>query len=447
MKHIAAMALCLLCALCAAAQGDTVLATRAAQAARKHVSVYGFVRNYFNYDSRNTYTSIGGEYNMIPYDQNLQQAEGRDVVDVNAVSKAQFQALTTRVGLNISGPAILGAASSGKIEADFGGFGTNNSVLRIRQAWMKLNWKNENFSHELLAGQTWHPLSGDIMPEVLGMAAGAPFRCHSRTPQLHYTFSAGHLGITAAALYQLQYMYNGPSYSAGKWTSTNSITFANNAIVPEGFLGLNFKCGRVYAQIGSSVQPVRPRNFAYDAAGMAFAVDEMFASFTPTLYAQYSGEFFSVKFRTMLAQNTSHVNQLNGYGVVDVLDDGSWEYAPIKAAISYVDFAMGMKYRANLFFGYMKNLGAGKDLYNFGTETAARYLVFMKGGDSFTGLNDVVRIAPSVSYNIAAFNFGLEYEWTSCTYGDQAANGSILSNDKLHRVSNHRVCALVKYNF
>ncbi len=441
------MALCLLCALCAAAQGDTTLATRAAQAARKHVSVYGFVRNYFNYDSRNNYTSTGGEYNMIPYDQNLQQAEGRDVVDVNAVSKAQFQALTTRVGLNISGPAILGAASSGKIEADFGGFGTNNSVLRIRQAWMKLNWKNENFSHELLAGQTWHPLSGDNMPEVLGMAAGAPFRCHSRTPQLRYIFSAGHLGFTAAALYQLQYMYNGPSYSDGKWTSTNSITFANNAIVPEGFLGLNFKCGRVYAQIGSSVQPVRPRNFAYDAAGMAFAVDEMFASFTPTLYAQYSGESFSVKFRTMLAQNTSHVNQLNGYGVVDVLDDGSWVYAPIKAAISYVDFAVGMKYRANLFLGYMKNLGAGKDLYNFGTETAARYLVFMKGGDSFTGLNDVVRIAPSVSYNIAAFNFGLECEWTSCTYGDQAANGSILPNDKLHRVSNHRVCALVKYNF
>lgn len=418
------------------------------------VSPYGFVRNYFNYDSRNTYTVIGGEYNMIPYDEkwNATQADcealGIERTDLNATPQAHFLALTTRIGLNLAGPDILGAASSGKIEADFGGFSTTNSVLRIRHAYLKLNWDNgQGLKHELLAGQTWHPLSGDIMPEVLGMAAGAPFRAHSRTPQLRYIFYSGKLGFTAAALYQLQYMYNGPSYSAGIWSSTNSTSFANNAVLPEFFLGVQYKDEHIYAQLGSTCQTLRPRYFGYTDGGKAFRVDETLTTFTPTFYFQYAEGVFSAKFRTMLAQNTSHVNQLNGYGVTDVNADGSWKYAPIKASISYLDFAVGKKYRANFFLGYMKNLGADEDLYNFGTDEAVRHYIYMKGGENFTHLNSIFRIAPSVSYNLTHFNFGLEYEWTACTYGDQAANGSILDNEHLHQVANHRVCALIKYNF
>lgn len=425
------------------------------------VTPYGFVRNYFNFDSRNTYVSNGGEYNMIPYDENWNGTPsecaqyGVERTDLNAVPQAHFLALTTRIGLNLEGPDVLGAKTSGKIEADFGGFSTTNSVLRIRHAYFKLNWdNNQGLTQELLAGQAWHPLSGDIMPEVLGMAAGAPFRAHSRTPQLRYTFYSGRLGFTAAALYQLQYMYNGPSFSNGKWTSTNSTSFANNAVVPELFLGVQYKNDHIYTQLGSSCQTLRPRNFDYvtrpiDGGSHTIArpVDELFTTFTPTFYFQYTQNLFSAKFRTMLAQNTSHVNQINGYGVTNVLDDGTWEYAPLKASISYLNFAYGKKFRANLFFGYMKNLGAGQDLYNFGTEEVMKHYIYMKGGENFTNLNSIFRIAPSISYNLSHFNFGVEYEWTACTYGDQAANGSILNNDNLHQVSNHRVCVLMKYNF
>ena len=160
--------------------------------------------------------------------------------------------------------------------------------------------------------------------------------------------------------------------------------------------------------------------------------------------AQYVGNLWSVKFRSLLAQNTSHLNQLNGYGVTGVNEDGSWSYAPLRASISYLNIAFGNKVRANLFLGYMKNLGAATDLHDFGT---GDYLVYMKGGNDFTHLNSLYRIAPSVSYNVKAFNFGLEYEWTACTYGDLATNGSIRLNDNLHQVANHRVIALVKYNF
>ena len=403
------------------------------------VKPYGFVRNYLNLDSRKTYTVVGGEYNMIPYDEKWNEDKSEDL---NDVAHMQLQALTTRIGLNLEGPELLGMQSSGKIEADFGGFGSNNMVLRIRQAFVKLSSKDEKASREFLVGQTWHPLSGDIMPEVLGMAAGAPFRPHSRTPQVRGIRYWGSFGFTAALLYQLQYMNNGPT-SASDPTSTNKTDFALNALWPEAFLGFNFKQGPWYVQLGCDFQTIKPRTHAL-VGTVTMKVDESVFSFTPTLYAQYVEGNWSVKFRTLLAQNTSHLNQLVGYGVTDVNADGSWSYAPIRNTISYLNIAYGKKVRYNLFFGYMKNLGAGEDLYDFGTNN---YRIYMKGANSFTNLNSIYRIAPSISYNVKAFNIGLEYEWTACTYGDIATDGTIKNNDNLHQIANHRICALVKYTF
>lgn len=441
MKKVSIIIMLTALAWCSATAQETSSAKKE-DGKKKTVTVkpYGFVRNYFNLDTRKTYTVIGGEYNMIPYDEKMESG-----VDVNDVAHAQLQALTTRIGLNLEGPELLGMQSSGKIEADFGGFGTNNTVLRIRQAYVKLSSASESWNGELLVGQTWHPLSGDIMPEVLGMAAGAPFRPHSRTPQVRAIQYFGSFGYTAALLYQLQYMNNGPVWDATKndYVSSNSTDFALNALVPEAFLGFNFKKGPWYAQLGADVQMLRPRTHA-KVAGTTKKVDETVTSFTPTLYAQYVGGMWSVKFRTLLAQNTSHLNQLCGYAVTGVNADGSWNYAPIRNTISYLNIAYGKKVRCNLFLGYMKNLGAGEDLYDFGT---GNYRIYMKGGTNFTNLNSIYRIAPSISYNVKAFNIGLEYEWTACTYGDIATDGSIKNNDNLHQVANHRICALVKYNF
>lgn len=412
------------------------------------VRPYGFIRNYLTFDSRNTYTVVGGEYNMIPYDVLWNEDNSEDL---NAVPNMQMQALTSRFGFRILGPQLKGWTLTGKLEGDFGGFGTNNTVLRLRLAYLRLAMQGT----ELLVGQDWHPLSGDIMPEVLGMAAGAPFRPHSRTPQIRGTRYWGSFGYTAALMWQLQYMNNGPK-SATDPTSTASIDFARNALWPEAFLGFNFKQGPWYAQIGVDAQILKPRTHAVDGNGVTHKVDESVSSFTPTLYAQYVDIDWSIKFRTMLAQNTSHLNQLVGYAVVGssgddplptpgAYTDNSWEYRPLTASISYLNIAYGKKVRYNLFLGYMKNLGAGEDLYDY--SGVGDYHIYMKGGDNFTHLNSVYRIAPSISYNVKAFNIGLEYEATWATYGDLASDGSILLNDNLHQVVNHRICTMVKYNF
>lgn len=416
---------------------------------KKSVTVkpYGFIRNYLNYDSRSTYTAVGGEYNMIPYDEKWNSDH---TCDLNDVAHIQLQAITTRIGLNLSGPELIGMQSSGRIEADFGGFGTTNTVFRIRHAFVKLSdsrtvtaadGTQRTNTSELLLGQTWHPVGGDIMPDVLGMAAGAPFRPHSRTPQLRYIGYHGNFGYTASLLYQNQYMNNGPK-SATDLTSTNSTSYALNAIVPEIFLGLNYRNNGFYAQFGIDAQTIRPRTHAANQDDVVCKVDETVHSLTPTLYMQYVGSKFSVKFRTLLAQNTSHLNQLVGYGVTGYNTvDGSFDYASLKASISYLNLSYGKTYRANLFFGYMQNLGSDEKLYNYD----GGYLIYLKGGNNFTRLGGVWRVAPSISYNVKAFNIGLEYEITAAQYGDLNQYG--VPVDNLHNVVNHRLCALVKYNF
>ena len=411
--------------------------------------LYGFVRNYFNYDSRQTYYVVGGEYNMIPKDESWSTPDENNPnrFDQNAIPQFHLMAITTRVGLNLTGPGILGATSSqGKIEADFGGFSTTNTVLRIRHAYCKLNWDKEGDNSELLVGQTWHPLSGDIMPEVLGMAAGAPFRPHSRTPQVRYQYYHGNFGVTASALSQVQYMNNGPSWDGSKWTSTNSTSFAYNAILPEFFLGLNYKSSKVYAQLGIDYQTLRPRTYGFVGTDKV-AVDETLNSFTPTLYFQYTEGLFALKFRSLLAQNTSHLNQLVGYGVTnfDPLT-GVWEYTPMQASISYLNLAYGKKVRANIFLGYQENLGlaGNKSLATLADGSAN---IYSKG--NYTNVQSIWRICPGVSYNTKAFNIGIEYELTGVAYGNKNAmnpNGTF-DAENTHEVLGHRICALVKYNF
>ena len=412
-----------------------------------NVTVYGFVRNYLNYDSRKTYTVVGGEYNMFPYDEARVDFYGQPTPygdDLNDVPSLHFQALTSRLGVAVTGPKLLGWNTSGKIEADFGGFGTTNTVLRLRLAYVNLERGSlsGNSHGSLLIGQDWHPLSGDIMPEVLGMAAGAPFRPHSRTPQIRATQYWGPIGCSAALLWQLQYMNNGPE-SPSSLASVASVDFANHALWPEAFLGFNFKQGGWYAQLGVDAQILRPRTHRMSSL-YNYKVDETVKSLTPTLYAQYVGNRLSIKFRTMMAQNTSHLNQLVGYGITGINPDRSYSYAPLNASISYLNIACGSKVRANLFLGYMKNLGANEDLLYV---DYAGYYIYMKGGNNFTHLNSAYRVAPSISYNLPHFYFGIEYEWTACTFGDLSGNGSIQNNDNLHQVDNHRICVMVKYNF
>ena len=435
MKKILIMAAALLVSLPFAFSQDST---------KVSVKPYGFVRNYLNVDSRRMMTVCGGEYLMIPYDEDWNmtesQAQGYNAVnerfDRNAVAESHLLALSTRFGLMLEGGHISRFHLSGRVEGDFAGFGTNNTVLRLRLAYLKVRTSNS----ELIIGQDWHPLSGSIMPEVLGMAAGAPFRPHSRTPQVRYTLNPVGFGLSAAALWQYQFTSPGPD--------GESTAYANRSLVPELFIGLHYRVNDVYAQIGLDYTNllIRQEIPAVDHTGATLYnhLDEgRCHSFSPTIYFQYTPTgLFSLKFRSTLAQNLGHLNMLSGYAwAVDAT--GRMAYIPMQASVSYLDLAWGKRVRANLLLGYHKNLGLADKDYSIPSFNDD-YLYMKKGVNN---INYIFRCAPSISYNTQAFNIGLEYEMTGVAYGQLNYSDGTVAPDNQRLVLGHRLCVLVKYNF
>ena len=405
------------------------------------IKVYGFVRNYLNYDSRQMLTVCGGEYLLIPRDEdwNLTEEEAAALsvshrrFDRNADPQTHLLALSTRFGLALNGPQVLGAKASGRVEGDFAGFGDKNTVLRLRLAYLNLEWKR----HTLLVGQDWHPLSGNIMPEVLGMAAGAPFRPHSRTPQVRWSYSPlKHWSITTAALWQYQYTSPGPD--------GESASYANRTLLPELFLGLSYRNEHIYTQLGADYTrlTIRQEVPVVSSGGTtplySILLTNSCQSLSPTFYFQYTWGLFALKMRSTLASNLAHLNMLSGYAAVTTTGN-EYMLRPVRSSVSYLNFAYGRKWRADLFLGYQYNLGLGEE-----------YTVVFQDFDNLYMKKDVKnihslwRVAPSLSYNTKAFNIGLEYEWTAVNYGDINHDATVTPK---RQVDGHRLCLLVKYNF
>lgn len=405
------------------------------------VKPYGFVRNYLNFDSRQMLTVCGGEYLMIPRDEdwNLTEEEASALgiphrrFDRNADPQTHLLALSTRIGLELNGPSLWGAKTSGRVEGDFAGFGDKNTVLRLRLAYLNLEWKR----HTLLVGQDWHPLSGNIMPEVLGMAAGAPFRPHSRTPQVRWSYSPlKHWSITTAALWQYQYTSPGPD--------GESASYANRTLMPELFLGLSYRNEHIYSQLGADYTNLTlRREVTVTALGGTTPLYTMLftntcQSLSPTFYFQYTKDLFAVKMRSTLASNLAHLNMLSDYAAVTTTGY-DYRLRPVRSSVSYLNFAYGKKWRVNLFLGYQYNLGLPEG-YTIVNQDLGN--LYMKKG--VKNIHSLWRVAPSLSYNTKAFNIGLEYEWTAVNYGDLNPDATVTTK---RQVDGHRVCLLVKYNF
>ena len=391
---------------------------------------YGFIRNYAAYDSRANLSSNSDQFNMIPQDEKLNSYGD----DLNKTPDILLLSITTRLGLNITGPEFLGAKTSAKIESDFAGFGTSNTVLRIRQAYAKMDWEKDN----LLVGQAWHPMMGDMMPDVFSLATGAPFTPFSRSPQVRYNRIAGDFTLTATALYQFQYLSYGPNANNLE-SSTTSFDYARKALIPELYFQAMYKNGGFIAGAGVDILTLKPRTEYTDNAGVKMPSDELVTSFTPTAFFSYKENNWGIKGRVTYAQNASHLNMLSGYGVTEVCEDGEVKYGSLNSVTAWMDITYKQQLKKGtltycLFGGYGKNLGCEDDF-------VSSSMMYVRG---YKNIDNFWRVSPSVLYTHNAMQIGLEYEPTTVGYGTMKADGSV---DKERSVTNHRICALLKYNF
>ena len=225
-----------------------------AQAQKKNFSYkfYGQVRTDLFYNSRSNSETVDGLFYMYPKDV----APDADGKDMNAKPDGNFYTLYSRLGVDVTGPMLGKARTSAKLEVDFRGSGTTYSLVRIRHAYFNLDWGKS----ALRVGQYWHPLYGDVAPDILNLNMGAPYQPFSRAPQVRYRFTSKNFVLTAAAVWQMQYLSVGPSSNKpGETGTSKSQNFIKNSCVPEFYLGMDYKNPELLVGAGVHVSSIKPR--------------------------------------------------------------------------------------------------------------------------------------------------------------------------------------------
>ena len=124
---------------------------------------YGQIRTDFYYNSRANEETVDGLFYMYPKDK----VRDEDGNDLNSTPNSNFYTLYSRLGVDVAGPKLGTAKTSAKVEIDFRGTGTSYSVIRLRHAYLNLDWGKS----ALLLGQTWHPLFGNVSPQISNRSA------------------------------------------------------------------------------------------------------------------------------------------------------------------------------------------------------------------------------------------------------------------------------------
>lgn len=401
------------------------------------VAVHGFVRNYWTLDSRECVSGTEDFFMYMPRD--TKEVSGEDLF---AQPTSTFGAITSRFWLDVTDYTVNSWKVGGRIEADFylglsaatmntgsGHTVTGAASTRLRQAYFTLAKGNTSFK----VGQAWHPIAAD-MPDNFSLNVGAPFGPFSRTPMISYDQKlSSTLTANLTALYQMQYTSTGP-------LGASSI-YQTYSLLPEMYTGLTYASGPFTTKVGAGVLHIRPR--VND--GVKKVADHITTGYG-MLYLQYKKGDFAVKVKETLAQAGEHIGLNGGYGVSDIVSDGSFVYTPTRNYNHWASISYGKTYQVVLFTGYMKNLGTKKELLGaFGKP--ANYF-FNKNG--FDNINSMYRIAPNFMYNMGKLQFGAEYELTSVKYGDKTQGMNLqngLYEQGLHWVTNHRLQFISKFTF
>lgn len=441
---------------------------------KNNFKLYGFIRNYFIFDSRESVSGTGDLFYYLPKDVSM-----KDGIDINDTPSFVYLSLTSRLGVDVSGYSIGNTHFGAKIEGDFySGLSNSSSAsastyfpgntkisgtaqARLRQAYATVTWKDlpmnddKKASVGLKIGQAWHPMAADH-PHIFSLEAGAPFGPFSRTPLVQMDANLGsHLVLSAAAIWQMQYNSQGPVGA--------SAIYMKYGMTPEVYAAVGVKGKNYLVRVGADLLSIKPRVLGqveneYEEQ-VTVRVSDRKTSLLYYIYGQYSKGKFALKAKSTYGQGGEHLNLMSGYAKVgENKEDGSWNYASLRNSSSWLSMTYGKKWQGVLFLGYVKNFGLAEGVID---EPIAKSNVYFCG-NGFSNINQMYRINPQLIYNIGKMNLGLEYQWTSVQYGDyvdaqDCSDGTCkivpgldvrgLASDNLHWVGNHRINMMVKYNF
>ncbi|MEG1544275.1 MAG: DcaP family trimeric outer membrane transporter [Tannerellaceae bacterium] len=398
-----------------------LLTTTTASAQKKNFTYkfYGFVRGDLFYNNRANMAPVDGNFYLFPMDVKP-DADGKDL---NGTPNGSFYTFTSRLGLDVTGPNIGTARTSAKLETDFGGFSASNTMLRIRQAYVSLDWEKSN----LLIGQTWHPLFGAVVPDVLSLSTGAPYQPFNRSPMVRYQYKAGQVKLTAAALWQLQYLSGGPKGM--------SEDYIKNSCVPEFYVGADYAPATGWL-LGAGIHLIslKPRTTS-EWKEKIYKVDERMTTYSYEAHLKYAGHDFAFAAKSLMASALDQTALLGGYGVSAVDPaTGKQEYTPFRHSTTWVNMTYGKKWKPGFFVGYTKNLGTDDPLVSSDKK-------YGLGLD----IDQLITFNANLSYNLPHWQLGMEYCPSIAWYG--TTNLQTGRTEQTHSVTNHRIQILMMYYF
>jgi hypothetical protein len=389
------------------------------------VNFTGLIKTDFIFDSRQTVTLREGSLLFYPEPKKLDT----DGNDINAKANFNILAVQTKLTLTAKGPDVLGAKTSGLIEAEFfGNVNPNINVFRLRHAYIKLNWTKT----EMLLGQFWHPMyEVNCNPDVISADAGLPFKVYSRNPQLRITQQLGRMRFIFAALTQIDFTSNGPEGPNPK--------YLRNSILPE--LDFQVQYVKTNEQTGTELHlgagidyimltpllsseviitpaldtVIEGKVKHYDAVKEVYKTNVHASALSYNIFGKLRTKNLTFKLGGVYSGNGYALSLLGGYAVKSVTDaeKGFVTYQDINYLGFWTDLSTnGKKWQAGIFGGYGKNIGATE-------EVKGPY--YSRGAN----IDYLFRVSPRVSLTINKLRFGGEVEYTAAAYGTTGTNGKV----------------------
>lgn len=403
---------------------QTTTTTTAAPPAAKEwdVSLYGFIRTDYIWDTRKSAQVREYNLNLYPIDVAL-DANGKDM---NAVGQSNFLSVVSRLGVKVKGPDVWGAKMSGTLEGDF--FGNTESsigLLRLRHAYVSMDWSKTS----LTMGQTWYPtFIPEVFPGVANFSTGImfnPFGWASQvklkqnfTKEFSFAFTA----------------YKEREFTATGVTGTTQNAASINSAIPSLNGVFQFKGKNLLLGAGLEYKSMQPLT----VSATNLVTTEKVNSSTLFGYAKYANDKFSIKAYGISGGNLNNLVMLGGFtGSVNAA--GIQTYDPTKTTSFWVDIASnGKSVAPGLFFGTTKNNGSSN-----AAGTMAQ--IYMRGLSNTRVIDNVWRVSGRVDFKKNKFRVTPELELTSATWGDADAYGKATTN--LKDVSNFRAMVSCVYSF
>ncbi len=390
------------------------------------VSLYGFVRSDYIFDSRKSLSTREDQLNLYPLDV-VKDANGKDI---NAVAQSNFLAVTSRLGIKAKGPDVWGAKMSGTIEGDFyATIEANIGSLRLRHAYVNMDWSITS----LTLGQTWYPtFIPEVFPGVANFNTGILFNPFGWATQVKLKQALSkEVSITVTA-------YKEREFPAAAVTSTASNAPTINSVLPTLNAQLQYKGKNVFLGVGFEYKSLQPLTDNVAISGTPKLVSsEKVNSSSAFAYGKYANDDIIIKAYGISGGNLNNLVMLGGFTGNTVA--GIQSYNPTKTTALWIDIAgNGKTFAPGFFFGTTKNDGSGN-----AAGTAAQ--IYGRGTTGSRVIDNVWRASARVDFKKNKFRVSPELEYTAATWGDADLFGKATTNKK--DVGNFRTMVSCVYSF